>query len=101
MSSQLRWGHNKYQDSSSRMSPALMRARSRYTQRNILTGAILAVFIGTSYVFAARTAGFDDFSDVPMPPVPESTVSELQRERDAKAAIAASSPLPAPAKPKS
>ncbi|KAK9248592.1 hypothetical protein V1506DRAFT_518829 [Lipomyces tetrasporus] len=77
-----RWGVNKYQDASSRMSPALLRARSRYTQRNIVTGIVIAGIVGGIYTYAATATGSDDFSDVPMPPVPEDAVDKLRRERE-------------------
>ncbi|KAK9333233.1 hypothetical protein V1520DRAFT_332993 [Lipomyces starkeyi] len=81
MSSQLRWGVNKYQDASSRMSPALLRARSRYTKRNIATGIVIAGIVVSIYAYAATATGSDDFSDVPMPPLPENAVEKLRRER--------------------
>ncbi|KAK9240803.1 hypothetical protein V1525DRAFT_385105 [Lipomyces kononenkoae] len=84
MSSQLRWGVNKYQDASSRMSPALLRARSRYTRRNIATGVIIAGIAVSIYTYAATATGSDDFSDVPMPPVPEKAVEQLRRDREGK-----------------
>ncbi|KAK9367407.1 hypothetical protein V1509DRAFT_626543 [Lipomyces kononenkoae] len=84
MSSQLRWGTNKYQDASSRMSPALLRARSRYTTRNIVTGIVIAGIVGSIYAYAATATGSDDFSDVPMPPVPEMAVEQLRRDREGK-----------------
>ncbi|KAK9382294.1 uncharacterized protein V2V93DRAFT_366940 [Kockiozyma suomiensis] len=97
MSSQLRWGVNKYQDASGRMSPALMRARSKYATRNIVTGILLTGFVVSVYTYAATATGRDDFSDVPMPPIPEDTLQQLQSDRanlESKAAsLAASSPV--------
>ncbi|KAK9469585.1 hypothetical protein V1512DRAFT_245020 [Lipomyces arxii] len=85
MSSQLRWGTNKYQDNSSRMSPALLRARQKYARRNIITGVLISGFVAAIYTYAATAAGSDDFSDVPLPPLPETVIDKKRKENSDKA----------------
>ncbi|KAK9471349.1 uncharacterized protein V1510DRAFT_420254 [Dipodascopsis tothii] len=70
-----------YQDSSYRMTPALMRARARYQRNNTITGISVALVIGSIYYFAATAVGVDDFGDVPIPPLDEKTIEELKLEQ--------------------
>ncbi|KAK9459551.1 uncharacterized protein V1516DRAFT_680215 [Lipomyces oligophaga] len=90
-SKQFSWvGARKYQDSSARMSPSLMRARQQYSVRNAITGIVLGAFVFGVYTYSVRAVKIDDFSDVPVPPVTEEVLAELKREQElAKAAAAA------------
>lgn len=76
---------NGYYDKTTyRMSPAMMRARQPYVVRN-LVGLVLVSAVPISiYLYTYSFLQQDDFADIPIPPLDEETVKELQKEYQAK-----------------
>jgi cytochrome c oxidase assembly factor 3 len=69
-----------YQQHTYRMSPAMLRARQPYFVKNMIGLAILiAIPIGI-YSYTYNFLNQDEFDDIPIPPLDEDTIKQLQEE---------------------
>lgn len=74
-------GNNGYYEAHTyRMSPAMLRARQPYFFRNMVGLAILSAIPIGIYLYTFNFLNQDDFEDIPIPPLDEATIKELQKE---------------------
>lgn len=73
---------SRYQDRRTwKMTPAMIRARQPFFARNMMGLALLVGLTGGIYFYTYSFLHKDnDFEDVPIPPVDEAELKELQRE---------------------
>lgn len=69
-----------YEPHSYRMSPALLRARQPYFVKNMIGLAILLSIPTGIYLYTYNFLNQDDFDDIPIPPLDEETIKQLQKE---------------------
>lgn len=81
---QLMGNHGYYQPHTYRMSPGMLRARQPYFVKNMVGLAILlAVPVGI-YIYTFNFLNDDDFDDIPIPPLDEETIKQLQQEYESE-----------------
>lgn len=64
------------------MTPAAIRARQPYFWKNLVLASGLFIFVGSIYAYSLKALVQDDFADVPIPPISEDKLRELQKERE-------------------
>lgn len=69
-----------YEPHTYRMSPAMLRARQPYFVKNMIGLAILSAIPIGIYLYTYNFLNQDDFEDIPIPPLDEATIKELQKE---------------------
>ncbi|OUT22333.1 hypothetical protein CAS74_002049 [Pichia kudriavzevii] len=69
-----------YEPHTYRMSPAMLRARQPYFVKNMIGLAVLVAIPVGIYMYTYNFLNQDDFDDIPIPPLDEETIKELQRE---------------------
>jgi len=62
------------------MSPALLRARKPYFVKNMIGLAVLLAVPVAIYSYTYNYLNQDDFDDIPIPPLDEETIKQLQKE---------------------
>ncbi|ODV87951.1 hypothetical protein CANARDRAFT_26127 [[Candida] arabinofermentans NRRL YB-2248] len=62
------------------MSPAMLRARQPYFWKNAAMFALLGGISGSVYLYTYSFLMQDDFEDIPIPPVNDEQLAELQKE---------------------
>lgn len=72
--------HGYYEPHTYRMSPALLRARQPYFVKNMIGLAILLAIPVGIYTYTYNFLNQDDFDDIPIPPLDEETIHQLQKE---------------------
>ncbi|VEU20073.1 DEKNAAC100452 [Brettanomyces naardenensis] len=73
-------GSSYYENGSYRMSPAMIRARRPYFWRNFGTFLIIASVPLGVYLYTFSFLHTDDLEDIPVPPLSDEQVQELQKE---------------------
>lgn len=73
--------NNGYYDKQTyRMSPAMRRARAPYAVKNFIALIALSAVPISIYLYTYRFLSQDDFDDIPIPPLDDATVKQLQEE---------------------
>ncbi|GMM29449.1 Coa3 protein [Martiniozyma asiatica (nom. inval.)] len=62
------------------MSPAMLRARQPYVVKNVIGLAIFTAIPIGIYLYTYSFLNQDDFDDIPIPPLDEETIKQLQKE---------------------
>lgn len=77
------FNNNGYYDKNTyRMSPAMMRARRPYAVKNMVGLVLLSSVPISIYLYTYTFLSQDDFDAIPIPPLDEETVKQLQKEYD-------------------
>lgn len=69
-----------YEPHTYRMSPALLRARRPYFVKNMIGLVILVTIPVGIFTYTYNFLNQDDFDDIPIPPLDEDTIKQLQKE---------------------
>lgn len=69
-----------YEPHTYRMSPALLRARRPYFVKNMIGLVILVTIPIGIFTYTYNFLNQDDFDDIPIPPLDEETIKQLQKE---------------------
>lgn len=69
-----------YEKHTYRMSPALLRARQPYFVKNMIGLVILVAIPVGIFTYTYNFLNQDDFDDIPIPPLDEDTIKQLQKE---------------------
>lgn len=75
------FNNNGYYDKNTfRMSPAMVRARQPYVVKNMVGLVLLSAVPLSIYFYTYSFLAQDDFEDIPIPPLDDATVKQLQKE---------------------
>ncbi len=66
------------------MTPAMIRARQPFFWKNLATFGLLSSIAGGVYYYTVLKLSRDDFADIPVPPIEENELKQLQQEYEAK-----------------
>ncbi|KAG0681079.1 Cytochrome c oxidase assembly factor 3, mitochondrial [Pichia californica] len=66
------------------MSPALLRARRPYFVKNMIGLVVLTIIPASIFMYTFKFLNKDDFDDIPIPPLDEETIQQLQKEYEAE-----------------
>lgn len=73
-----------YQQHTYRMSPAMLRARQPYFVKNMIGLAVLLAVPFGIYTYTFNFLNQDEFDDIPIPPLDDKTIHQLQQEYEAE-----------------
>lgn len=73
-----------YEPHTYRMSPALLRARQPYFVKNMIGLVVLSAIPISIFMYTYNYLNQDDFDEIPIPPLDEETIKELQKEYEAE-----------------
>lgn len=80
-----RKGQTRYRDPiTHQMTPALYRVRKPYFWKNMAGLVICSAIPLTVYIYTWKVLSKDEFSDIPIPPIEDSELKQLQNEYNSK-----------------
>ncbi|KAK6201620.1 Rrg10 protein [Scheffersomyces amazonensis] len=78
-------GHDRYRDPlTHQITPALYRVRAPFFKRNVIGFVLVSAIPLGVYMYTWSFLSKDEFSDIPIPPIDDAELKQLQAEYEAK-----------------